>query len=172
MKRRGKTVVIGCGILIGVSVIAFAASKLVIFNKPGGQQIGDWYGPVEVLAVEGEWAKVKMIGWMPKDQVAPHAPSGVRLEGSPGGGIWVSGISARRSFLGTQVTGWVTNATDKDFELLVLEIVFADAAGTVLDVVPVMVPNILDGMTKAFATETSVNYGNIANIEIQFSYGL
>ena len=97
MKRRG--VVIGLLVLIGVALAAFAASKLAVLNKPGGQQIGTWYGPVEVLAVEGEWARVRMTGWVPKAQVAPAAPSGVRLDGSPDGGVWVSDVCVRKDFL-------------------------------------------------------------------------
>ena len=171
MKRRG--VVIGLLVLIGVALAAFAASKLAVLNKPGGQQIGTWYGPVEVLAVEGEWARVRMTGWVPKTQVAPAAPSGVRLDGSPDGGVWVSDVCVRKDFLGdAQVTGWVTNATGKDFELLALDIVLVDASGAVLDEVPVIISHIADGATKGFAEDTLVAYEQVAKVVFQFNHGL
>ncbi|HIE56466.1 MAG TPA: hypothetical protein EYP90_15075 [Chromatiaceae bacterium] len=172
MKSRG-VVIIGLLVLIGIAVAAFAASKLAVLNKPGGQQIGTWSGPLEVLAVEADWAKVRMIGWVPKAQVAPAAPNGVRLDGSPGGGIWVSDVRIRKDFFGdARVTGWVTNATGEDFELLALGVVLVDASGAVLDEAPVIVPNIVDGATKGFAENTGVAYDQVAEVVFQFSYGL
>jgi len=83
-----KVVVIGLSVvMLGIAVTTATVLKLEILDRPGGQQIGTWQGPVEVLAVEGAWAKVRMLGWVPKAQVVPTAPEGVRLEGSPGGGI-------------------------------------------------------------------------------------
>ncbi|MBC7345455.1 MAG: hypothetical protein H5U03_08580 [Clostridia bacterium] len=113
-----------------------------------------------------------MIGWVPKDQVAPAAPDGIRLEGTPGAGIWVSDIRIQRDFLGdAQVTGWATNASGKDFELLMIEAVLVDASGAVLDKIPIFIPHIVDGATKGFSESTGTSYDQVARVVFQFSYG-
>ena len=113
-----------------------------------------------------------MLGWVPKAQVAPAAPEGVRLEGSPGGGIWVSRVRIRKDLLGdAQVTGWVTNASGKDFEQLALDIALVDASGAILDEVPVIISHIADGATKGFAEDTLVAYDQVAKVVFQFSHG-
>jgi len=115
---------------------------------------------------------VRILGWVPKAQIAPAAPEGVRLEGSPGGGIWVSRVRIRKDPLGdAQITGWVTNATGKDFKLLALDIVLVDASGAVLDEVPVLISHIVDGATKGFAESTNVAYEQVSGVVFQFSYG-
>ena len=157
---------------LGIAAATASALKLEILDRPGGRPIGTWQGPVEVLAVEGEWAKVRMLGWVPKAQIAPKVPEGVRLEGSPGGGIWVSRVRIRKDSLGdAQITGWVTNATGKDFKLLALDIVLVDASGAVLDEVPVLISHIVDGATKGFAESTNVAYEQVSGVVFQFSYG-
>ncbi len=172
--RKRKVVTIGLSVLaLGIVVATAAALKLEILDRPGGQQIGTWQGPVEVLTVEGEWAKVRMLGWVPKAQVAPTAPGGVRLEGSPGGGIWVSRVRIQKDFLGdAQVTGWVTNAAGQGFEMLALEAVLIDSSGAVIEVVPVLISHIPDGATKGFAVSTTIPYEETAEIVFQFSHGL
>ena len=158
--------------ITGFVLVAFAASRLVVLNEPGGNEMGTWVGAVEVLAVQGDWAKVRMIGWVSKDQVAPAAPDGVRLEGSPGAGVWVSDVRIRRNFLGdAQVTGWVTNASGKDFDLLVIEAVLIDASGAVLDKMPIFISHIVDGATKGFSESTGISYEQVAQVVFQFSYG-
>ena len=130
------------------------------------------YKDQKTTHLRGKWAKVRMLGWVPKAQVAPAAPEGVRLEGSPGGGIWVSRVRIRKDSLGdAQITGWVTNATGKDFKLLALDIVLVDALGAVLDEVPVLISHIVDGATKGFAESTNVAYEQVSGVVFQFSYG-
>ena len=64
-----KVVKVSLSVLMMVIVVATATTlKLEILDRPGGRPIGTWEGPVEVLAVEGEWAKVRMLGWVPKAQ--------------------------------------------------------------------------------------------------------
>ncbi|RLG06793.1 MAG: hypothetical protein DRN68_06420 [Thaumarchaeota archaeon] len=169
-----KVVKVSLSVLTMVIVVATATTlKLEILDRPGGRPIGTWEGPVEVLAVEGRWAKVRMLGWVPKAQIAPAAPEGVRLEGSPGGGIWVSSVRIQKDFLGdAQVTGWVTNATGKDFEMLMLEAVLVDSSGDVIDAVPVLISHIPEGASKGFAAETAVPFGQVAEVIFQFSAAL
>ncbi len=169
-----KAVTIGLSVLaLGIAVATATALKLEVLDRPGGQQIGTWQGPVEVLAVEEEWAKVRMLGWVPKAQVAPTAPEGVRLEGSPGGGIWVSRVRIRKDFLGdAQITGWVTNATGRGFEMLMLEAVLVDSSGAVIDAVPVLISYISEGASKGFAAETAVPFEQVAEVMFQFSSAL
>ena len=172
--RRRKVVMVGLSVLVtGIAVATAAALKLEVLDRPGGQQIGTWQGPVEVLAVEGEWVKVRMVGWVPKAQVAPTAPEGVRLEGSPGLGIWVSRIRVRKDPLGdAQVTGWVTNTTGEGFEILMLEAVLVDSSGAVIDAVPVLISYIPDGASKGFAVATTVPFEQVSEVIFQFSSAL
>ena len=131
------------------------------------------YKDQKTTHLRGKWAKVQMLGWVPKAQIAPAAPEGVRLEGSPGGGIWVSSVRIQKDFLGdAQVTGWVTNATGKDFKMLMLEAVLVDSSGDVIDAVPILISHIPEGASKGFAAETAVPFGQVAEVIFQFSAAL
>jgi|Deesub1362A_J573_1020465.scaffolds.fasta_scaffold02368_5 hypothetical protein len=173
MSKR-KVVAIGLSVVIfGIAAATATALKLEILDRPGGQRIGTWQGAVEVLAVEGVWAKVRMLGWVPKANVAPKAPEGVRLEGSPGGGIWVSRVHIRKDFFGdARITGWVTNATGKEFEMLSLEAVLIDDAGAVIETVPILISHIPDGTTKGFDESARTPYEQVTELMFQFNYGL
>ena len=156
--------------LAGTAVLgALATSELAVFNRPGGTQVGTWSGPVEVLAVEGDWARVRMVGWVPKEQVAPAAPSGTRLEGSPGGGIWVSDLTVGQDLWGcVRVTGWITNSVGYDIEDLFLGVVLLRGDGSLVEVFPEMISSLPDGATKAFSSTLPFKYSPFFKVLLQY----
>lgn len=163
---------IGLVVSVGLVLAAFATSEVGVFSSPGGEQIGSWSGPVTVLAVEGDWAQVRMIGWMPKAQVAQGAPSGTRIVGSPGGGLWITNERITKDYLGdAKITGWMTNATGNDFEGLFINIVLVDSGGAVIDSILAAIRNIADGATMGFSEDTFVDYDLVAKVMFQFSSG-
>lgn len=123
-----------------------------------------------MLAVEGDWAKVRIVGWVPKDKVAPGAPSGIRVAGSPDDGVWVTDVVIRESaLLGTaEVTGWIMNATGQDFCFAVFETVLVDGAGVVLGSGELRVPHFQHGETMGFAAPTLVDYAPVQSVKIQY----
>ena len=156
--------------LAGIAILAApAALELAVFTRPNGTRVGTWSGPVEVLAVEGDWARVRMVGWVPKEQVAPAAPSGTRLEGSPGGGIWVSDLALRRSLAGyVRVTAWITNSVGHDIDMLFLGVVLLKDDGSLVGVFSDMISSLPDGATKAFSSLLPVEYSPFFKVLLQY----
>lgn len=159
-------------IVMGAVVLASPpASHLTVYDSPDGEPVGSWSGSMEVLQVKGGWAEVRFSGWVPESQVVQRHPYGIRVAGSPGGGLWVSDAFIRKDdFLGNaRITGWITNATGKNFCSLVVDVALLDDAGRVVDAHYFVVKFFYHGETMAFSCSTLTDYGDVQNVKFQYS---
>lgn len=168
------------GMVLGVVAAGISAATrlLPVFDRPGGTEVGRWSGEIEVLAVDGDWALVKMTGWAPAAEVAPDAPGGQRISGSPGGGLWIRDVTTRAGWSwGTvpdelHVMGQIVNATGRNFTSLYIDIVLLDRDGRILRVTTNPIHTELpSGTEKAVSLYTLVTARDVHAWELQYNAG-
>ena len=155
----------GCLLLTGG---ALPDPNTSVHDSPGGLEIGRWEGNVSVLAVQDGWALVRMSGWVPAGAVDCEGADGLRVQGSPGSGLWATGVRIREDFVGdAQVTGRLVNATGQDLDGLMVDIVLLDDDGLVLEVTYVYVDELPRGEFRAFSATSLVAAELVSGVEFQ-----
>ncbi len=174
-----KRLLIWAGLLvIAAVVIAYATAWLSVLDRPGGSEVGTWNANAEVLVVDGDWAMVRMTGWVRQEQVAPAAPDGQRLLFSPGGGLWVRNITMRVDDSGgVWIMGRIVNATGRDFYVLSMDIVTLDSAGSITSFTTAVISELPSGKERVFLWPLAPIFGtdmkpqDVHDWQFQFNFG-
>lgn len=144
----------GAVLLIAITGISAAPRWLSILDRPGGSEVGRWGENAEVLLVDGDWAFVRVTGWVSAAEVAPHAPDMPDVQPLIGkDGLWVRDV--RWETVGFMISegrvyGWVVNTTDTDYEWVRFHLHIVNAEGEIQEIESGSVAHLPAGGERAF----------------------
>lgn len=112
--------------------------------EPEGDTVGQLYQGVEVekIAEEGNWAKVRLVGWLKITGLSPQPPQALEVRNL------IDRFSKHDDYV--HVLGEVKNNSPQDYKLLMVTVVFYNQDREVVNTTITLIPSLKKGEVKSF----------------------